>query len=358
MSTANPNPSITPREVLSAWGKILTGNAPMLSVEITRECPLSCPGCYAYGDAHLGGDKVLRDLHDFRGDALVNGVLEVVRRHRPMHVSLVGGEPLVRHRELSAILPALSAMNIFTLVVTSGVIAIPMEWMDLSRVRVAVSVDGLPEHHDVRRKPATYERILKNIEGREINVHWVITRPMLQRPGYLDEYVAFWAARPEVNRIWVSLYTPQIGEQSPEMLTPEDRRFVARELPRLSVKFPKLHMNEGIARAFVHPPSDPGDCLFAKMSANYSADLQTRVEPCVFGGAPDCSQCGCIASSGLHWIRTVKVAGPVRVGHFVGASVGVGALLNRLRRRGTTPSRWGSGGPPVSTKPELVRIET
>ncbi|HEX4580846.1 MAG TPA: hypothetical protein VH139_02240, partial [Acidobacteriaceae bacterium] len=61
---------------------------------------------------------------------------------------------------------------------------------------------------------------------------------------------------------------------------------------------------------------------------------------------------------GLHWIRTVKVAGPVRVGHFVGASVGVGALLNRLRRRGTTPSRWGSGGPPVSTKPELVRIET
>ena len=40
-----------------------------------------------------------------------------------------------------------------------------------SRSRVAVSVDGLPEHHDERRKPATYERILKNVEGLSINVH-------------------------------------------------------------------------------------------------------------------------------------------------------------------------------------------
>jgi MoaA/NifB/PqqE/SkfB family radical SAM enzyme len=358
MNEAPPNPSITPREVLSAWRKILSGKAPMLSIEITRECPLSCPGCYAYGDAHLGGEKVLRELSDFRGDALVDGVLDLVRKHQPMHVSLVGGEPLMRHRELSKILPALSAMDIFTLVVTSGVIAIPAEWMDLPRLRVAVSIDGLPEHHDIRRKPATYERILKNIAGREINVHWVITRPMLERPGYLEEYLSFWNARPEVNRIWVSLYTPQLREQSPEMLTAKDRQQVAKELPPLAKKFPKLLMNAGIAGAFLHPPSSPRDCLFAKMSANYSADLETRVDPCVFGGQPDCSQCGCIASSGLHWIRTVKVAGPVRVGHFVGGSVSVGSLVNRLRRRPVPPSRWGSGGPQVGSKPELVQIES
>src|SRR6202051_3300222 len=268
MNDAKPNPSITPREVLSAWGKILTGKAPMLSIEITRECPLSCPGCYAYGDAHLGGEKVLRELSDFRGDALVTGVLDLVRKHQPMHVSLVGGEPLVRHRELSAILPALSAMNIFSLVVTSGVIPIPLEWMDLPRVRVTVSVDGLPQHHDVRRKQATYVRILKNIKGRKINVHWVITRPMLERPGYLEEYVAFWNARPEVDRIWVSLYTPQVGEQSAEMLAPNHREQVAAELPFLAKQFPKLLMTEGVAEAFLHPPKDPDDCLFSKMSAN------------------------------------------------------------------------------------------
>ena len=343
---------------MSGWGKILTGKAPMLSIEITRECPLSCPGCYAYGDAHLGGGKLLTDLHDFRGDALVKGVLDLVQKNRPMHVSLVGGEPLVRHRELSAILPALSAMDIFSLVVTSGVISIPGEWMELLRVRVAISVDGLPEHHDIRRKPATYERILRNIEGRKVNVHWVITRPMLQRPGYLEEYVSFWNARREVDRIWVSLYTPQIGEESPEKLNSVDRQEVARALPPLARKYPKFLMTDGIARALLHPPQNPSECLFAKMSANYSADLETRVEPCVFGGSPNCSECGCIASSGLHWIRTVKVAGPLHVGHFVGGSVRVGSLVNRLRGKGPRPSRWRTKGPPSGKKPELVQIAT
>jgi MoaA/NifB/PqqE/SkfB family radical SAM enzyme len=353
-----PNPSITSQELLRAWGRILAGKVPMLSIEITRECPLSCPGCYAYGDAHLGGGKVLSELHDYHGDELVQGVLGLVRKHRPLHVSLVGGEPLVRHRELCAILPALSAMKVFTLVVTSGVIPIPAAWMDLPRVRVAISVDGLPEHHDVRRKPATYERILKNMAGRKVNVHWVITRPMLQRSGYCEEYVAFWNAQAEVDRLWVSLYTPQTGEESAERLTPEDRQSIARLLPPLARKYPKFLINEGIARAFVRPPQDPSDCLFAKMSANYSADLQTRVEPCVFGGSPDCTECGCAASSGLHWIRGLKVAGPLRVGHFVGGSVEIGSLVNRLRRGSERPSRWNSRGPKSGKKRELVQIST
>jgi MoaA/NifB/PqqE/SkfB family radical SAM enzyme len=358
MATIQPSPSITAREVLNAWGKILTGKAPVLSIEITRECPLSCPGCYAYNDSHLSGGKLLRELSDFRGEQLVDDVLELVRRHAPMHVSLVGGEPLMRHRELSTILPALSAMNVFTLVVTSAVIPIPQEWMSISRLRVAVSIDGLPEHHDVRRKPATYERILKNIAGREVNVHWVITRPMLERPGYLEEYVSYWNARPEVNRIWVSLYTPQIGEHSPEMLTAEDRQLVARELPLLHHRFPKLHVNDGIGRAFLHPPSSPRECLFSRMSANYSADLVSRVEPCVFGGAPDCSQCGCMASSALHWIRDIKFAGPLKVGHMVGGSMAIGSLINRIKGKAIQPPRWGSGAPPVVDGAKLVSIQT
>jgi organic radical activating enzyme len=279
-------------------------------------------------------------LSDLRGDALVGGVLDLVGKHKPLHVSLVGGEPLVRHRELSRILPQLAASGIFTLVVTSGVISIPLEWMQLPRLRVAVSVDGLPEHHDIRRKPATYDRILSNIAGRQINVHWVVTRPMLARESYLEEYVAFWSARPEVNSIWVSVYTPQLGEQSPEMLTPADRSLLAARLPALASRFPKLLFHQGLANAFLIPPRDPSDCLFAKMSANYSADLRTRVEPCVFGGAPDCSQCGCAASTGLHWIRSAKVFGPLKVGHFVSSSVKLGVLMNKLRSRGVSSPRW------------------
>jgi MoaA/NifB/PqqE/SkfB family radical SAM enzyme len=357
MNSTAPSPSLRASEVLSAWGRILTGRVPMLSIEITRECPLTCPGCYAYGDSHLGGGVTLDKLSDFRGDALVDGVLDLVREHKPMHVSLVGGEPMVRHRELSRILPQLSEMGVFTLVVTSGVIPVPAEWMALPRVRVAISVDGLPEHHDIRRKPATYERILKNIEGREMNIHWVITRPMFERSEYFEEYVSFWSARPETNRIWVSVYTPQIGEQSPEMLSPENREALARELPRLAKLYPKLLFNEGLAQAFLKPPKNPGDCVFAKMSANYSADLETRVEPCVFGGTPDCSQCGCAASSGMHWVRNVKVVGPVKVNHFIASSVKIGVLANRLRSRRPRTSRWTPPTGQSSREDELVQIQ-
>jgi MoaA/NifB/PqqE/SkfB family radical SAM enzyme len=329
----------------------------MLSIEITRECPLSCPGCYAYGDAHLGGGITLSELNDLHGDELVEGVLQLVRKHKPLHVSLVGGEPMVRHRELSRILPVLSEMGVFTLLVTSGVIPIPMQWIKLPRLRVAISVDGLPEHHDIRRKPATYQRILKNVEGREVNVHWVITRPMLERRGYLEEYVDFWSARSEVNRIWVSVYTPQVGEQSPEILTPEDRTALARQLPTLALRHRKFLFNEGLGQALLRPPENPGDCVFAKLSANYSADFETRVEPCVFGGTPDCSQCGCAISSGLHWIRTIKLAGPVKIDHFIAGSVNVGLLMSRFRSRGARPSRWNSTPTQPDRKIELIQID-
>src|ERR1700721_2323362 len=107
MQSQQSRPSLTPRQVFSAWGKILSGRAPMLSIEIPRECPLHCPGCYAYGSQHLGGDTTLRELSDFRGEALVNGVLDLVQKHKPLHIRLVGGARSIRHRELSRILPAL-----------------------------------------------------------------------------------------------------------------------------------------------------------------------------------------------------------------------------------------------------------
>jgi hypothetical protein len=207
-------------------------------------------------------------------------------------------------------------------------------------------VDGLAEDHDLRRKPATYQRILKNIEGREINIHWVITGTALKRPSYLEEYLAFWDARSEVNRIWVSLYTPQLGEQSPENLGPEQRRLLASKLPAMTARFPKLLMNDGVAATFIDPPKSPEDCLFAKMSLNFSADLTSQVEPCIFGGAPDCSQCGCAISSGLHWIRSFEIAGSLKVDHFIEGSIAVGLWMKRLRTGSVQFSRWERSEPP------------
>lgn len=336
---AKPRPGLTARELLLAGRKVLSGRPPMLSIEITRECPLTCPGCYAYGDTHLGGGVTLRQLNDRRGNELVEGIIALVRKHQPIHVSLVGGEPLVRHRELSQVLPKLSEMGVHTLVVTSAVIPIPQEWMTIPHTRVAVSVDGLPEHHDVRRKPATYERILRNIEGRSVNIHWTITHPMLCRPSYLEEYVSFWNARPEVNRIWVSLYSPQTGEESSEKFLPGERETVVETLVPLVQRNPKLLMGPGLGRAFIDPPRDPAECLFSKMSINYSADFKSRVEPCIFGGNPDCSQCGCAISTGLHFAKGIRVAGLVKIETLVRGSMAIGSMLNRVRSGGD-PDRW------------------
>lgn len=335
--------SIHAKDLLQGWGKILKGKIPLLSIEITRECPLRCPGCYAYGEDHLGGGVLLRTLSDKRGDDLVEGIVNTVKRHDPIHVSLVGGEPLVRHKELSRILPQLSALGTNTLVVTSAVIPIPMEWKSIPRLTVAVSVDGLPEHHDERRKPATYERILKNIEGRRVNIHLTITRPMLAREGYLEEYARFWHSRPEVNSIWVSTYTPQIGEISNEMLTSADRARLLTILPGIHKKYSKFLFPESLARAYSSPPKSPADCTFARMSANYTADLKTRVQPCIFGGNPDCSQCGCAISAGLHWISGLhphKYVPLITVGQLVRGSMAIGAVVNRLSDGVPEAERW------------------
>ena len=183
--------------IFTAWGRILAGYKPSLSIEITRECPLRCPGCYAYGDEHLGGGVTLRQVSDFKGDELVENFFKLVDEHKPLHLSIVGGEPLVRFRELNTILPRLAERGIYSQLVTSAVRPIPAEWAGLRRLQIVVSIDGLQPEHDVRRTPATYDRILKHIAGHQITVHCTVTRQQVQRDGYLEEFIRFWSGERE-----------------------------------------------------------------------------------------------------------------------------------------------------------------
>lgn len=311
-------------QILQAWGKILKGDYPTLSIEITRECPLKCPGCYAYDPAHLGGGQTLRDLNDRRGQALVDGVLEVVDRLKPLHLSIVGGDPLVRFRELELLIPQLVGRGIHVQLVTSAFRAMGPTWASIERLHVAVSVDGLQPEHDLRRAPATYDRILKNILGQRVTIHCTITAQMMQRPGYLAEFLAFWTPRPEVKKVWFSLFTPQVGDQMPEILSPEERGRAIAEMLELRTRFPKLDMPAPVIRQFASPPKHPQDCVFALTTQTLSADLQTKITPCQFGGNPDCSSCGCLASMGLAAIADHKLAGFISVGAIFKTSIKIG----------------------------------
>ncbi len=322
---------VGPTELFRSWGHILSGYRPFLSIEVTRECPLRCPGCYAYEPQHLGGRMTLRDLADFRGDALVAGILAVVDMHRPLHVSLVGGDPLVRYREMDQVIPQLVHRGIHVQFVTSAFRPIPANWAELPRLNFTVSVDGLQPEHAARRFPVTYERLLKNVAGHRISVHCTITSQMLKRPSYLQEFLEFWSPRPEAKRVWFSIFTPQMGDNAPEILTRDQRVFVVNELLRLRPLYPKLDMSEPIIREYANPPRSPQECIFARSTTTIAADLKTRVTPCQFGGRPDCTQCGCIASMGLAAVGHTKPLPGVSLGSVMRVSSVIGETVHRAR---------------------------
>lgn len=318
--------------VVRGWGKILSGRRPNLSIEITRECPLTCPGCYAYGGDHLGGGVTLRELRDYKGPELVTAFFALIDEYQPLHVSIVGGEPLVRYRELSEILPWMAERGLYTQLVTSAVRPIPREWARLRRLQIVVSIDGLQPEHDARRKPATYDRILQHIQGHQITVHCTVTRQQARRDGYLEEFVKYWSANEAVSQLWISLYTPQVGELSAERLTAEDRRRVVDDLMRLRTIYPKLRMPKGMIESYVAPPHSPQECVFALTTACVSADFKTRITPCQFGGNPDCANCGCIASAALAAVARHRLPGGIRVGAIFERSFQIGERVNAVRK--------------------------
>lgn len=319
-------------EVIHAWARILAGRAPSLSIEITKECPLRCPGCYAFDAAHLGGSGELRQLSDFKGPQLVAKILALIDERKPLHVSLVGGDPLVRYRELELLLPQIESRGIHTQIVTSAFRIIPAAWAKFKKLNVVVSIDGLQPEHDARRKPATYDRILKNIKGARITIHCTITSHIAERPGYLDEFLHFWSAQPEIAKIWFSLFTPQRGASDPEILTPAQRASIIADLRHLRLKYPVVDMPESVLGEMEFPPNSPEECIFARTTETVSADLRTEITPCQFGGNPDCSQCGCIASMGLAAVGHHRVLGSLTAGHIFMASDRVGKGWRSLQR--------------------------
>ncbi len=240
-------------EVIRAWAGILAGRAPSLSIEITKECPLRCPGCYAFDAAHLGGTTQLRELSDYRGDDLVARVLALIddlgHFTSPWSVAIqwfvtVNSKRCCRRSRAVACIPRwLRAHSGF-----------PEAWLKYKKLNVVVSIDGLQPEHDARRKPATYDRILKNIKGTRVTVHCTITSQIAERPGYLDEFLGFWTSRPEIAKVWFSIFTPQRGATDPEILTPSQRATTIAELRQLRLKYPKLDMPEAVIRELASPP--------------------------------------------------------------------------------------------------------
>ncbi len=316
-------------DIMRAWGMILQGQKPTLSIEITKECPLRCPGCYAFEDQHLGTGVNLRQLGDFKGDELVRRILKLADEHRPLHLSLVGGDPLVRYREVGQVLPH----------------CWPVESLPVGLQRVPGD-DGCTEVYAGLRsrcrwtgshpcsmpaQTATYERILKNISNQRVTIHCTITGQMMKRQGYLEEFIQFWSGVDAVEKVWFSMFTPQRGDEMPEILTTAERAEAIRVIHDLRERYPKVAMPKRLVDHFNSPPSSPSDCIFSQVTETISADFQTSITPCQFGGDPDCSQCGCMASMALAAVGAYKVGGLIPAGALFRGSVKIGAMRRAMR---------------------------
>ena len=122
-------------------------------------------------------------------------------------------------------------------------------------------------------------------------------------------------------------------------MTPVARQQVIAALLSLRQKYPKLDMTPGLIKAYADPPQSPEECAFAKATHGVSADLQEQIVPCQFGGQPDCSNCGCMASAGLTAVARHKLPGGLSLETVFDASFKVGAFVRALRecsRNGTT----------------------
>jgi organic radical activating enzyme len=323
-----------PSAIFPAWGRILTGYRPFLSIEITKQCPLRCPGCYAFDSGHLNNGHSIRKIEEWQGQELVERVLARVRQSRPLHVSLVGGEPLLRHRELTGLIRQLDAMGIEVQVVTSAVCPIPEEWAKISNLHMVVSVDGLPGEHNARRAPATYDRILKNIAGHQLIIHCTILPQFLRDAEYLEEFTAWWSNQKNARKIWFSLFTPQKGDVSPQRLTAEERRIAIDSIARLRAKYPKLHAPGVLLEGMRHPPGSPSECIFAQVTECIAADLSTPIVPCQIGGRPECSECGCMAAAGFASIGNHRLGGILKLSKIFDVSRRLGEHLRTTHARG------------------------
>jgi sulfatase maturation enzyme AslB (radical SAM superfamily) len=266
-------------------------------------------------------------LRDRKGQELIDGVMEIVEKEMPLHLSIVGGDPLVRYREMETLIPMILAKGVHIQLVTSAFRVLPEAWANLPGLNVVVSIDGLQPEHDVRRTPATYDRILKNIVGQNVTVHCTITAQMMKRDGYLEEFLQFWTPRPEIKRVWFSIFTPQIGDSMPEILTRAEREKAVADMLRLKPIYPKLDMHPKMIAEYLTPPTSPDSCIFSQTTKNISADLVTGISPCQFGGNPDCGQCGCAASAGLKAIADHKLGGLIPINPIFRASIAIGRLI-------------------------------
>ena len=79
---------------------------------------------------------------------------------------------------------------------------------------------------------------------------------------------------------------------------PADRLTLSEELPRLAKLYPKFLMNDGMAGAILHPPSNPDDCVFSKCRPTIRPTCEAAWSHAFLGVFPTVHNAGAPSAAG------------------------------------------------------------
>ena len=141
-----------------------------------------------------------------------------------------------------------------------------------------------------------------------VTIHCTITAQIADRPGYLDEFLQFWTSRPEVDKVWFSLFTPQRGATDPEILSGAQRASVIADLLQLRRKYPTPRHAESLIREIESPPQSPAECIFARTTKIFPPISKLRFLPA--SSAETRTANNAVVSPPWAWRLSVTIAWP------------------------------------------------
>ena len=277
----------------------------------------------------------LREVRDFKGQELVDGVLALVDRHRPAPSVDRRRRTAGPLRELNTLLPLLSqardsrpdrherrARHAARVARLAPLPADRLHRRPPARARRTADAGHLRTHPEEHRRPPDYGSLHDHAPaGEPAGIHRGVPRLLVRRG-------------PKCRRSG----TASTRRRSAKCPTRFSGRTIASASSticrRMRPRYPKLEVPKELLAVYAEPPQSPDECVFARLTTTISADLTTKISPCQFGGTPDCSNCGCMASAGMAAIARHRVFGVIPVG----------AAAERLDQE--SASRCGGSRPP------------
>ncbi len=255
--------------------RILTGAPHSAEVDLTDNCNLRCSHCY-----HFHG----KDRHRRREFPLPEWQrrFDHLRSRGVRFLLLVGGEPALRTDAMAAACGTFP----FVYAITNGTMQVPRALP----IRLFVSLDGDRETNDRIRGKGVFDRVLANYADDDR----AVLNMVLGRTNYTElERVVEIARDNRMRGVVCNLYTPTVGEASPQTLDPATRAAVIAELRRVKARHPR-HLLLSPAMIAWYARADHRDrCYWGDEALHYDVTFTPRR---CFANA-DCANCGCLGGA-------------------------------------------------------------